>query len=66
LGDLLGVLLVALEYLETRGQKVLQLGIAGLGDRNCLERVVDYLMAAGLVVGVRFLEGRAAELAEAS
>jgi hypothetical protein len=66
LGDLLGVLLVALEYLETRGQKVLQLGIAGLGDRNGLERVVDYLMVAGLVVGVRFLEGRAAELAEAS
>ena len=31
---MLGVLLMTLEYLETCGQKVLQLGIAGVGIRT--------------------------------
>ena len=36
LGDMLGVLLMTLEYLETGGQKVLQLRITGVGDQDGL------------------------------
>ena len=40
---MLGVLLMTLEYLETGGQKVLQLGIAGVGDQDGLERALTVL-----------------------
>ena len=62
LGDMLGVLLMTLEYLETGGQKVLQLGIAGVGDQDSLKRVVDCLVIGDLVVGVSLVEDCAAEL----
>ena len=61
LGDMLGVLLMTLEYLETGGQKVLQLAIAGVGDQDGFERRVS-VCGSDLVVGISLVEGCAAEL----
>ena len=46
---MLGMLLVTLEYLEAGGQKILQFGIAGVGDQDGL----DALLSALNVVIVR-------------
>ena len=62
LSDMFGVLLVTLEYLETGGQEVLQLGIAGVGDQDGFERGVDRLVVGDLIVGVGLVEGCAAQL----
>jgi len=58
---MLGMLLVTLD-LETGSQKVLQLGIAGVGDQDGLERAIDRLVVGNLVVGVGLVERCAAQL----
>ena len=54
---MLGVLFMTLEYLETGGQKIFQLWIAGVGDQDSLEGVVDCLVVSDLIVGVGLVEG---------
>jgi hypothetical protein len=50
LSDMLGMLLVALKYLESGGQKVLQLGVAGVGNQDGFERAIDRLVVCNLLL----------------
>src|SRR5262249_49498826 len=54
----LGVLLVALEDLQSGRQQVLELGIAGRRDERALERAVHGLVVGDLVLDVGLVEGR--------
>src|SRR5690349_15410389 len=62
-GDVLGVLLMALEDLEAGLQQALELGIAGRRDELLLQRAVDRLVVGDLVGDIGLVVSRTRELA---
>src|SRR5947209_4679501 len=54
--ELLGMLLVALEYLETGFQQAFQLGVLRRGDQRALQRAVHGLVIGNLVLRVSLIE----------
>jgi len=60
--NMLGMLLMPLEDFQACGEEVLELRIARRGNERVLQRAVDRLVVGDLVVDVRLIEGRTAEL----
>ena len=65
-GDVLGMLLVALEDLQAGLQQALQFGIAGRRNEQGLERAVDRLVIGDLVVDIGLVERGALQLGDSS
>lgn len=61
-GDLFGVLLMPLEYLETGLQQTLEFGIACGRNERRLERAIHCLVIRNLISNVSLVEFRAIEL----
>src|SRR5690242_4871433 len=62
--DVLGVLLMTLEYLQPGAEQILELGVAGRRNERALERAVDRLVIGDLVFRVGLVESGAVELAQ--
>src|SRR5262245_7601003 len=61
-GEVLGVLLMALEDLQAGGEQILELAIVGGRDQRALQRTVDGLVIGRLILGIGLVEGGAVEL----
>ncbi len=61
---MLGVLLVALKYLEAGREQILQFRVCCVRNEDRLERVVDRLVISDFVVGVGLIKLRAAQFLE--
>src|SRR5262245_24829077 len=62
--DVLGMLLMALEQLQTGLQQALQFAVLRRRNQKRLQRAVDLLVIGNLVAHVFLVEGRTAELGE--
>src|SRR6266404_2317336 len=65
-GDVFGMLLVALENLETSLQQALQLRLVRGWNKRCLQRAIDCLVIGDFVGDIGLVEFRALEPAELS
>src|SRR5258705_10367857 len=63
-GDVFGMLLVALENLETSLQQALQLRVVRVGNKRYLQRAIDCLVIGDFVGDIGLVELRVLELAE--
>jgi hypothetical protein len=61
---MLGVLLVTLKDLESGREKLLQFRVAGVGNKDGLERIVDSLVIGDFVFSVGFVKRRAFQFFE--
>jgi hypothetical protein len=64
--DVLGVLLMALEYLQAGLQQARELGIVRRRDQRAFECAVDRLVVGDLIIDVRLVKRPALELGEFS
>src|SRR5689334_1002470 len=60
--DMLGMLLVTLEYLQARLKQTFELGIVRRWDERAFKRIIDGLVVSDFICDIGFVESAAAEL----